>query len=230
MESHLILKISSPILFQFWEQMEAKNTVKTVVEQHTVTFWAPGVGIKSPGVNAQTALHLFNVGVSSTLTYGCASIYINKSQLVNLDKYQVKLIKQCLGLKCRTCTTALMKALGIEYISSTIKQSSLDLLKVCLLNNSMTQKFYCMLMNEPTVRQVASKTLYGRVSSYCHGKSNNLLRYVFSDIYSCEITCKLKHEHIVKLGIYGLIDSTRGLLTNYGITSQFLLNKLLRAF
>ena len=52
-----------------------------------------GTGIKSPGVNAQTALHLFNVGVSSTLTYGCASIYINKSQLVNLDKYQVKLIK-----------------------------------------------------------------------------------------------------------------------------------------
>ena len=88
----------------------------------------------SPGVNPQTALHLFNVGVSSTLTYGCASIsiYINKSQLVNLDKYQIKLIKQCLGFKCRTHTTALMKALGIEYISSTIRQSSLDLLKyVC---------------------------------------------------------------------------------------------------
>ena len=27
----------------------------------------------SPGVNPQTALHLFNVGVSSTLTYGFAS-------------------------------------------------------------------------------------------------------------------------------------------------------------
>ena len=141
MESHLILKISSPILVQFWEKMEAKNTVKTIVEQHIVTFWAPGAGIKSLGVNPQTALHLFKVGVSSTLTYGCASIYINKSQLVNLDKYQVKLIKQCLGLKCRTSTTGLMKALGIEYISSTIKQSSLDLLKVCLLNNSKTQKF-----------------------------------------------------------------------------------------
>ena len=153
MESHLILKIiSSPILVQFWEKIEAKNTVKTVVEQHIVTFGLQGAGIKSPGVNPQTVLYLFNVGVFSTLTYGCASIYINKSQLVNLDKYQVKLIKQCLGLKCLARTTALMKALGIEYISSTVKQSSLDLLKVCLLNNSMMQKFYCMLMNEPTVR------------------------------------------------------------------------------
>ena len=118
---------------------------------------------------------MFYVGVSSTLTYGCASIYINKSQLVNLDKYQVKLIKQCLGLKCRTRTTALMKALGTEYryISSTIKQSSLDLLKVYLLNNSMMEMFYCMIMNEPTVRQVASKTLYGRVSSFCHDKGIN---------------------------------------------------------
>ena len=26
-----------------------------------------------------------------------------------------------------------------------------------------------------------------RVSSYCHDKGINLLRYVFSDIYSCEI-------------------------------------------
>ena len=90
MESHLILKIRSPILDQFWEKMETTNTVKTVAEQHIVTFWAPGAGIKSPGVNPQTALYLFNVRVSSTLTYGCASIYINKSQLVNLDKYQVR--------------------------------------------------------------------------------------------------------------------------------------------
>ena len=131
-------------------------------------------------------------------------------------------------MKCRTRTTALMKALGIEYISSTIKQSSLDLLKVCLFNNSMTQKFYCMLMNEPTVWQVASKTLYGRVSSYCRDKGINLLRYVLSDIYSCEITHKFKNEHIVKLN--GLIDSIKGLLTNYDITSQFQLNNLLRAF
>ena len=94
----------------------------------------------------------------------------------------------------------------------------------------MTQKFYCMLMNEPTVRQVASKTLYGRVSSYRHDKGINLLRYVFSDINSCEITRILKNEHIVKLGINGIIDSIRGLLTNNDITSQFLLNDLLGAF
>ena len=53
---------------------------------HRSFYGLQGAGIKSPGVNPQTALHLFNVGVSSTLTYGCASIYINKSQLVNLDK------------------------------------------------------------------------------------------------------------------------------------------------
>ena len=59
---------------------------------------------------------------------------------------------------------------------------------------------------------------------FLSGNSNDI------DIYSCEITRKLKHEHIVKLGTYGLIDSIRGLLTNYDITSHFLLNKPLRAF
>ena len=92
------------------------------------------------------------------------------------------------------------------------------------------QKFFCMLMNEPTVRQVSSKTLNGRVSSYSHDKGINLLRDVFSDIYSCEITRILKNEHIVKLGRNGLINSIRGHLTNYDITSQFLFNNLLKAF
>ena len=95
--------------------MEAKNTENHSRAEYRSFYGLHWAGIKSPGVNPQTALHLSNVRVSSTLTR-CASIYINKSQLVNLDKYQVKLIKQCLGLKCRTRTTALMKALGIEYI------------------------------------------------------------------------------------------------------------------
>ena len=80
----------------------------------------------------------------------------------------------------------------------------------------MTQKFYCMLMNEPTVRQVASKTLYGRVSSYCRDKGINLLRYVFIIcIYSCEITHKFKNEHIVKLGTNCLIDIHFTKLSNW---------------
>ena len=57
------------------------------------------------------------------------------------------------------------------------------------------------------------------MSSYCHDKTTNvknmhlhdkginLLRYVFSDIYSYEITCKLKNELIVKLGTKLLIAS-----------------------
>ena len=40
---------------------------------HRSFYGLQGAGIKSPGVNPQRALHLFNVGVSSTLTYGCAS-------------------------------------------------------------------------------------------------------------------------------------------------------------
>ena len=36
----------------------------------------------SPGVNPQTALHLFNVGVSSTLTYG---MDVHLYTLINLN-------------------------------------------------------------------------------------------------------------------------------------------------
>ena len=163
MESHLILKLTylGSILGENGGKEHCKNRCRAA---HRSFYGLQGAGIMYHGVNPKNSPSSVHVGVSSTLTYGCASIYMNKSQLVNLDKCQVKLMKQCLGLKCRTCTTPLMKALGIEYISSTIKQSSLDLLKVCLVNNSMTQKFYCMLNNEPTVRQVASKTFLAECS------------------------------------------------------------------
>ena len=57
------------------------------------------------------------------------------------------------------------------------------------------------------IASVWDDMLYGRVSSYCHDKGINLLIYVFSDIYSCEITCKLKNQLIVKLGTKLLIAS-----------------------
>ena len=37
------------------------------------------------------------------------------------------------------------------------------------------------------IASVWDDTLNGRVSPYCHNKGINLLRYVFSDIYFCEI-------------------------------------------
>ena len=81
MESHLILKISSPILGVNGGKKHCENGCRAA---HRSFSGLQETGFKSPGVNAHTALHLFNVGVSSTLTYGCASIYINKSHLVNL--------------------------------------------------------------------------------------------------------------------------------------------------
>ena len=54
-------------------------------------------GIMFPGVCPSVALDLYNIGVRSSLIYGCVSMFMTKS-LQNMDKLQNKLIKQCLGL------------------------------------------------------------------------------------------------------------------------------------
>ena len=45
-----------------------KHCKNRCIAAHRSFYGLQGAGIKSPGVNPQTALHLFNVGVSSTLT------------------------------------------------------------------------------------------------------------------------------------------------------------------
>ena len=89
-----------------------------------------------------------------------ATVYCTKKNMEKLDKVQSKLIKQCLGLKIWCRTSPLLKAINILPSSLSGQLGSLDLLKNCILNNSLARNFYCYLLNEP--RYKVSKTLVDR--------------------------------------------------------------------
>ena len=106
-----------------------------------------GITLKYPGIKPQIALDIFNICVNSILKYGCASIYCRPTSkyLEKLNKVQSKLIviKQCLGLRMCCHTIPLLKAINILPISLNIHLESLDLLRKCILNNSLARYFYC---------------------------------------------------------------------------------------
>ena len=62
---------------------------------------------------------------------------------------------------------------------------SLDLLKNCILNNSVAINFYCYLLNEP--RYKLSKTLVDRSNIFCQSNNVDLIKYIFSYDYMLKV-------------------------------------------
>ena len=55
---------------------------------------------------------------------------------------------------------------------------SLDLLRNCIINDSITHGFYCSIFNAS-----APKTLVSRVKAACHLNNINMLKYILNDKY-----------------------------------------------
>ena len=53
-----------------------------------------GAGIKFPGVSLDVSLEMYRTAVHSVITFGCASVYLSKQSLNNLEKWQSKIVKQ----------------------------------------------------------------------------------------------------------------------------------------
>ena len=130
-------------------QRGVTHTEERVSRARRASYSLQGAGLRWNGVSPYTSKEIFSTGVNSVLTYGCASLSMNKSNLSDLEKIQSKLMKASLGLPscsslglpscCRT--TPLLQAVNVKPVSSTIMMSSLRLLKSCLFSTSLTRKF-----------------------------------------------------------------------------------------
>ena len=105
-----------------------------------------GAGIKFPGVSPEVSIKMYEMAVQSVLIYGCTSVFLNKGNIKCLDKLQSKFIKMCVGLRKCCHSTSLLQAAGVNTVSTTLQTASLDLLKSCLLSDSITKSSYTELI------------------------------------------------------------------------------------
>ena len=191
-----------------------------------------GVGIKYPGVKPKVSLNIFRSCINSVLTYGCSTIFCNKECVNKLDKLQSKLIKQCFRLRSYCHTTPLLKTINLLPVLLNIKLDSLDLLRNCILSDSITRDFYSHLLHLNNMKLCSSKTLVGRVYSFCVEKDIDFKKYLLNNNYMYKTKAHLKKSYFVKLGVDGLFDTLRSLMfnNNYDTWSNNMANLLLKAF
>ena len=144
------------------DSTNSNSHVSERVQSANKAFYSlQATGLKSNSVSPQTAFRIYCSAVRSVLTFGCCAIYINKTQLENLNKTQGKYVKSIL-INFNTHTTPILKALSLPKVSKFIDIANVNLLKSCIFSDSLTQRFYLYLLRAETDINI-SKTLMGRV-------------------------------------------------------------------
>ena len=106
-----------------------------------------GAGLSFKGLDPRASAHLYSVGVSTILLYGCEAVHIVPASLRQLQVQQGKLIKSFLGLKKFSRTSPLERALYIPSVGDAVGFASLKLFKSILLYPSKASSFYSHLMS-----------------------------------------------------------------------------------
>jgi len=167
------------------------------------------------------------MGIQTTLLYACEAMSIKKTKVKDLITTQGNLIKASLGLKRSCHTTPILQALDIQSVSNAVDFRALNLLRSCLLHPSGASQFYSnLLMHESGSK--TQNTLVGRTLQTAHQHGINVLKFVMNSEYYMSVKRLLKGR--VAFGSDGLIDSVRGLLSNYTQHDRVMLHDLIHAF
>ena len=168
-------------------------------------------GVCMNGLSPFVSAHVYNIAIRSGLLYGCNSLYISKSNLLDIDKLQGKLLKAIHGLPTRCHTTPILQALGINSCAATVTLSSLDLLKTCLASSSATASFYRFLLS--CENKYAVKTMTGRAKVACDLFNINFVKYIINDNYVWETKNRLNNAY--RCGVDGVVDSVFSLSSKF---------------
>ena len=182
------------------------HCVQRVRKATRALFGLQGAGVKYPGVQPHSALEFCNTAIRSVIGYGCSSIYITKKNINLLEKLQNKFILQCIGLHTNSHITPVLKAMGISPISTSVAMESLDLIKKCVLNNSIARDFYCKTLFMP-VKSIHGKTLSDRVLQFAVNNNINILKKILvknmAQILKIVLIEELRMERMVLLTVFG---------------------------
>ena len=171
-------------------------------------------GIEHPEVDSHAVMDIYSSAIQCFSQYGCASVYMNKSCVSNLNKLQGKLIKRFLNLSLSCHTQPLLKCFNMGRTGNNIVIGTLDLLKKCTLSDSISQVLYCKLLSlKLSEIEYNRKTLVNRALDYANDYGIDINKYNFCDGYTSNIKRKLKEKYYTKEGLNGTtgIDSIRKL-------------------
>ena len=133
-----------------------------------------------------------------------------------------KIVSIYAGLKYSR-TSPLIASLDIQRVESVINNQTINLLRRCLMGDSLASQFYWTLYKQG---ELDDKTLIGRASHLIQKNELTFTKTIFNDIFHVN-TKSVLFEHVPH-GSNGLIDSLRVIFNDYDTDNMNYARLLLR--
>ena len=133
------------------------------------------------------------------------------------------IIKSSLGLSKYSRTSPLIASLDIQRVESVINNQTINLLRRCLMGDSLASQLYWTLYKQG---ELDYKTLIGRASHLMQNNELTFMKTIFNDIFHVN-TKSVLFEYIPH-GRNGLIDSLRVIFNDYDTDNMNYARMLLR--
>ena len=118
--------------------------------------------------------------------------------------------KSSLGLSKYSRTSPLIASLNVQRVESMINNHTINLLRRCLMGDSLTSQLYWTLYKQG---ELEDQTLLGRASHLIHKNELTFTKTILNDIF--HINTKSVLFERVPHGRNGLIDSLRVIFNYY---------------
>ena len=153
-------------------------------------------------------IHLYEVFVRPTLTYGFENYVLTKEQIKKMQTTEATMIKKMLNLKKTSRTTNLLNALGLEKMENKLIKGKLSFIKR-LLNNNLTLG----VLKELETKSNQTKDL----------SKKSIVKEVFDHLEKDEISIsdiiqliEINTKELTKIESNGISDSIKICLENMG--------------
>ena len=197
------------------------------IKASTKAFYGlQNAGIKCPEIKPQIVVDIYRTAVNTVLQFGCSTIHINRTNMIKVNRHQCNLIKRHLGLSKWCHSSSLLQAVGILPLSVDINLQTMDLLKKCVITNSLARSFYSGLLCSCDT----SNTIVSKCRNFSNSNKINLIQYIFNDSYAYSSKKSFLNKYKCTPGKDGLVDTIGTLLNDYTDENVKVLNLLLKSF
>ncbi len=187
---------------------------------HKAFYGLQGSGMCANRVRPEVVSHLWKAMIQPIL-YATQTLPLSKSDIVEMDKLQAKLIKSALGFTKYYRTTPLLNAMNVNKIANLR-----NILKSMFFSISQAIEFYNCLMNSSYAFK--NDSLMSRAHFVCFSENVSFILYLLNDNYHDMNRKRMKIIYIH--GNDGLTDTVGQLLQRFALYDREILKLLLLPF
>ena len=149
-------------------------------------------GLHMRGLSPEAVRHVYLLAILPIMTYAAHALHLTRTDIKTMESTHGNIIKSSLGLSKYSRTSPLIASLDIQRVESMINNHTINLLRRCLMGDSLASQLYWTLYKQG---ELDDKTLIGRASHLMQNNELTFTKTIFNDIVHVN-TKSVLFEHI----------------------------------